>query len=280
MKMIHGGDLSAAAQHWSIPEDQWLDLSTAISPFSYPLPSPPQEIWQRLPYISNELIQAAQNYYQCGSVLPVAGTQQAIELLPQVLSGDVVAVPRIGYSEHEKQWRLVNREIIYYENLEELKKFISDRRVDIAVVINPNNPTGTLYPREQLIDIANDLSKKKGYLIIDEAFIDTQPNLSLAMNIPSNTIILRSIGKFFGLAGIRVGFVITNLSIINVLQEKAGLWRISGMSQWGAIQAVERFFLAEKTDQTFRKQLDKAVSLFKTALARGPFSATKLFCQC
>ncbi len=237
-KQEHGGDIQKAAKRWGIPVAQWLDLSTAISPFCYPLATPPAEIWQQLPYLNDTFIEAAVNYYQCENLLPIAGSQQAIELLPNIFHGKRVALPAVGYCEHAYHWRNSENAVVTYQCADELRKKIDEKFIDIAIVINPNNPSTELYSRDYLLEIASALSKQNSYLIIDEAFIDSQAEHSLASNLPDNTIILRSIGKFFGLAGIRIGFVLAKPYLLKKLEEKTGLWQISSPALWAATQAL------------------------------------------
>ncbi len=234
----HGGDLQKASQRWGIPVNKWLDLSTAISPFNYPLPTPPANIWQNLPYEDNALIESAKAYYACAHVLPLSGSQQAIEILPHLFRNQSVALPRLGYSEHQSQWQKSDNVVVFYSSANELQALALDENVDIVVVINPNNPTAELLSREYLLGLAARLQKKSGYLIVDEAFIDAQPHNSLAKDLPCNTIILRSIGKFFGLAGIRMGFVLAHPPILEALKSHIGLWPISAPTIWAAHLAL------------------------------------------
>lgn len=245
----HGGDLQHAARCWHIPVSQWLDLSTAISPFSYPLPNPPVDIWQRLPYPDSALVEIARQYYQCEHLLPVAGSQQAIEILPQLFPRKTVALPALGYSEHAWQWQACRHRVVYYEQITDLETLAASNAIDIAVVINPNNPTAEYVPPDTLLKIASMLEKRQGCLIVDEAFMDTRPQQSLVSALPDNAIVLRSVGKFFGLAGIRMGFVIARPDLLTRLENKTGLWQISGPAFWAAKKA-----LADHQWQTLQTQ--------------------------
>ncbi|VUD46755.1 Threonine-phosphate decarboxylase [Thalassocella blandensis] len=239
----HGGNIQNAVERWGIPHTQWLDLSTGISPFSYPLPAVPEAIWQHLPYDNKSLIQAARSYYGCDYLLPVSGSQEAIECLPRIFKQQRIALPEVGYSEHAYHWQNSDHTIVFYHDIAALQALVNQHDIDLALVINPNNPTGKRVNSETLIQIANTLKQRKGHLIVDEAFVDCQPRLSLANTIPShdNIIVLRSMGKFFGLAGIRMGFVLAATSILASLADQQSLWHLSGPTLWAAETALKDY---------------------------------------
>ena len=95
---------------------------------------------------------------------------------------------------------------------------------DLAVVVNPNNPDG----REWSVEALTALAAKTGHLIVDESFTDARPDLSLAPSLPANVLILRSFGKFWGLAGLRLGFIIARPDLLGAIAEAAGPWAVNG----------------------------------------------------
>src|SRR5574343_632788 len=111
-----------------------------------------------------------------------------------------------------------------------------------VLLCNPNNPTADRHPHEVVIDAARQLKKRGGWLIVDEAFVDAMPELSLTPLAGSeeapNLIVFRSLGKFFGLAGARVGFVFAAPDLLNRMSEAMGPWTISGPSREVARQAL------------------------------------------
>ena len=100
----------------------------------------------------------------------------------------------------------------------------------LAIVVNPNNPDGRIWPAEKLIALHDRMKAADGLLVVDEAFGDTDPALSLASRAPqlSNLIIFRSFGKFFGLAGLRLGFAIARDDILARFEDWLGPWAVSG----------------------------------------------------
>lgn len=214
-----------AAQKYQIPVSDWLDLSTGINPNGYPVPKIPDAVWLRLPENLDGLIAVAQQYYQCASLLAVAGSQAAIQALPQLRKASVVGLVTPSYAEHAHAWQKAGH-IIVSLSANDIDLHI--HQLDCLVLVNPNNPSACQFSKEQCFAWLDVLQKKKGWLIVDEAFIDCMPELSLSRYAPlKGLIVLRSIGKFFGLAGIRAGFVLAEADILNQLNELLGPWALS-----------------------------------------------------
>jgi cobalamin biosynthetic protein CobC len=236
----HGGRLRAAALQYGIAEDQWLDLSAALNPDIYPVGEIPASVWQRLPEDDDALVQAASFYYGAKNLLPVAGSQSAIQALPLLLR-DALPGQRIGllqptYSEHAHAWRKAGFVIV---ELQPDKIDDEIASLDALLIVNPNNPTGAVFSVDSLLGWHRVLAKKNACLIVDEAFIDATPQHTVAQYAnQTGLIVLRSLGKFFGLAGARVGFVMAESSLLNNLHEQLGPWAISHPSRWVAIRAL------------------------------------------
>jgi len=253
----HGGRLRDVAEKYGIDESDWLDLSTGVSPWHYPVPDIPVSCWNRLPEEEDGLISAADRYYGGHNALPVAGSQAAIQCLPQVLaamregSGRVL-LPKVGYKEHERAWRMQGWQIEYYGDKGDGGNEANDDcgpvydrqptseqidRCDVLLVINPNNPAADLIPAAQLNTWLEVLTKKNGLLVVDEAFMDMTPEASLNSVVSPNLVILRSIGKFFGLAGVRAGFVFAPHKIRLAMQERLGPWCLNGPARFVCVRA-------------------------------------------
>ncbi|MDB5775514.1 MAG: threonine-phosphate decarboxylase [Herbaspirillum sp.] len=229
----HGGNLSDAVSRFGRPRHEWLDLSTGINPHPYPAPAPGPDAWHRLPEHCQPLIQAAQSYYHAQAILPIAGTQAAIQTLPQYRmhahGAARVTVSAPSYAEHAHRWTQAGHTVIQTE-FEHLNKAAGQS--DVMVICNPNNPTGASIAPEQLLTWQRRLAPRKGWLIVDEAFADTAPNASIASFADRpGLIVLRSIGKFFGLAGLRLGFIAADEAFLTALAEYLGPWTVSGPAQ-------------------------------------------------
>ncbi len=237
----HGGNLNDAVIRYGIARADWLDLSTGINPNGYPAPVLRADAWHRLPESSDALVVAACAYYGAPRMLAVAGTQAAIQALPQLrlsekgVSRVVVAAP--AYAEHAHRWQQAGhamREVDYVDLPKELDG------CDVMVVCNPNNPTGARVAPDILLAWAQQLASRGGWLVVDEAFGDATPHLSVAghTGVQSGLIVLRSVGKFFGLAGVRLGFVAAQDVLLKRLQEWLGPWTVSGPAQEIGIAAL------------------------------------------
>jgi cobalamin biosynthetic protein CobC len=231
----HGGNLRAAQQRYGGTD--WIDLSTGINPRGYPAPALAPDAWRRLPEPDPALVRAACDYYGAPQLLPVAGTQAAIQALPRLRTGPArVTVSAPSYAEHAHHWGKhghVMRQVAY----DALDGAVADS--DVVVVVNPNNPTGATVPPAQLLDWAERLAARGGWLVVDEAFGDTAPCLSVAGHAGRpGLIVLRSVGKFFGLAGLRLGFVGAETPLLAALDELLGPWAVSGPAQDIALSAL------------------------------------------
>ena len=222
----HGGRLRKAALDYGIAETDWLDLSSGLAPWPWPVPEIPSRAWARLPETDDGLEQAACDYYDAAQVLPVPGSQAAIQLLPRLRRAGKVGVLSPCYAEHAEAWRRGG--YIVREVLEQEVDFFLDK-LDVLVVVNPNNPTGLSLTPDRLLDWHARLAQRGGWLVVDEAFMDNTPHLSLAVHANQvGLIVLRSFGKFFGLAGVRLGFVLAERKLLKLLAEQVGPWAVSG----------------------------------------------------
>jgi len=222
----HGGRLRKAALDYCIDEADWLDLSTGLAPWPFEVPQIPLRAWARLPETDDGLEQAACDYYGTLHALPVAGSQMAIQLLPRLRRAGKVGVLSPCYAEHAEAWRRSG--YIVREVQEQEVDFYIDS-FDVLVVVNPNNPTGLTLTPTRLLDWHARLAQRGGWLVVDEAFMDVTPQLSVAPFAHQvGLIVLRSFGKFFGLAGVRLGFVLAERKLLKLLAEQVGPWAVSG----------------------------------------------------
>ncbi|NOQ63305.1 MAG: threonine-phosphate decarboxylase [Methyloprofundus sp.] len=248
----HGGRLLEAAKHYQIPLAEWADLSTGINPNGYPIPEIPAALWQRLPEDQDELIAAAQAYYACDSLLAVAGSQAAIQSLPLLRKKSVVGFVTPSYAEHVYSWEKAGHTVINM-SAEQIDAQIG--QLDCLVLVNPNNPSAETFTQKQCLRWLENLRQREGWLIVDEAFIDCRPELSLSQLQPlEGLIILRSIGKFFGLAGLRAGFVLAEAGILQALNEHLGPWPLSNPSRFVCIQALQDKAWQIETRQQLQQQ--------------------------
>ncbi|CCD85309.1 Putative threonine-phosphate decarboxylase [Bradyrhizobium sp. ORS 285] len=226
--IAHGGDLDAISRRYPDAPHPWIDLSTGINPVPYPPPELAPTSWARLPSKSEEraLLAAAAARYGVPdreTIVAAPGTQALLQVLPRLRPRSRVAVLAPTYEEHALCWRRGGHRVELADDLNALAG------ADVAVIVNPNNPTGRLQPRDALVRLASTLRRRDGLMIVDEAFVDLYPpEASLAADLPPATIVLRSFGKVYGLAGIRLGFAISSDDMIRQIRDELGPWAVSG----------------------------------------------------
>jgi cobalamin biosynthetic protein CobC len=225
----HGGNLSVARRLVPQVLEPWIDLSTGVNPHAYPLPALDAETWARLPDGDGlaRLEAIAAGRYRAASpdhVVAASGSQQIIQTLARILPARRVGVLGLTYSGHQRAWRAAGAQVERVETVAELAPF------DIGVVVNPNNPDGRIVRRAQLLGISGALAVHGGALVVDEAFMDFDAaEESLSPALPGGgAIVLRSFGKTYGLAGLRLGFAIAPPAFAALLRDALGPWPVSG----------------------------------------------------
>lgn len=239
MALDHGGRLRAAARRYGIPLDRWLDLSTGISPWSWPVPAVPESVYRRLPEDDDGLVPAARAWAgapDSAACVPLAGSQVGIQALPELRSRARVGVPSPGYAEHAHAWHMAGHEVIALDP-DEVGAALD--RLDVLVWIQPNNPTGEAVGRETLEYWRAKLASRGGWLLVDEAFVEASPvSSAVPLTGREGLIVLRSVGKFFGLAGLRGGFAFGPPTLMEALRERLGPWTVTGPTRWLLTQAL------------------------------------------
>jgi cobalamin biosynthetic protein CobC len=254
----HGGNLDVARARFGGQLADWIDLSTGINRHPYPILELSPHPWNALPSRSEveSLHEAARHAYQTtASLLAMAGAQAAIQLLPRLALPGRAKILSPTYAEFCHVLRAAGWEVDGVSDLEALAG------ADLAVVVNPNNPDGRRHDPSALLA----LLPRVGRLVIDESFVDVTPELSLAPRAGQpGLLVLRSFGKFYGLAGLRLGFVLGSEADIAALAGMAGPWPVSGV----AIEIGRRALLDRQwANETRARLVQDAARLDE--LARG-----------
>jgi len=264
----HGGRLLRAAREYGRPVEAWLDLSTGISPYAWPVPSIPADAWHRLPEHDDGLIDIAGEYYGTGSLLAVAGSQAAIQALPTLRARSRVGVLAPGYAEHAHAWRQAGHHV---EQASAMELFARAAAFDVIVLMHPNNPGGECFGQEDLLVLHDALARQGGWLVVDEAFIDATPQASLcALPAMPGLVVLRSVGKFFGLAGARAGFVSATDDLLAALRERLGPWTLSGPTR----HVLKRALADRHWQREARERLHEASRRLSALLASHDLAPT------
>lgn len=246
----HGGDLGEARRLFPAAPEPRIDLSTGINPVPYPLPVLPSSLWQRLPSADDEaaLLAAARRAYRVppqAGIVAAPGTQILIDLLPRLLPPRTCAVVGPTYGEHAAAWARAGHAVRNVATPEAAD-------VDVVVVVNPNNPDGRIVAPEALAARAADLARRGGLLVVDEAFADFTPAISLIPDLPPATLVLRSFGKTYGLAGLRLGFAVGDDALTARLSQALGRWPVAGPALAIGAKALDdkAWLVAAERDRT------------------------------
>lgn len=209
-KPDHGGGIDAAIAQFGGTRAGWVDLSTGINPIPYPLGDLSNDAWNALPDTAafNRLEAAARRFWNipaAAAVLAAPGASALIARMPAIAPTGSVHIPGPTYNEHARAFAA--------------QGWTSATTAQTRVIVHPNNPDGRLWTAQDLTQTT----------IIDESFCDVTPDATLMAHATRpNTIILKSFGKFWGLAGLRLGFAIGDPTLITKLAHSIGPWAVSG----------------------------------------------------
>lgn len=274
----HGGRLGVARSLFPDVPQPWIDLSTGINPRSYPAPRASQRARNRLPEPTElarlETIAAeAFGVTDAARVVATAGTECALRLLPQISNLRAAVVVGPTYGSHCDAWTRAGA-LTQTIRLDEISTH-AERAVCMTIV-NPNNPDGRTVERSQLLKLHDSLAQHGGTLIVDEAFAEIAPEVSVAAaagTAPApKLIVLRSFGKFFGLAGLRLGFIVAATPLAAAIRGLLGEWPISSDALAAGLAAYANTRWMDRERATLQKsarRLDGLLTLNGFELAGG-----------
>ncbi|MFA5581457.1 MAG: threonine-phosphate decarboxylase [Paracoccaceae bacterium] len=209
----HGGGLDAAMARWGGTRADWLDLSTGINPVPYPIGEIPAHAWTALPDAGamDRLLRAARRFWQVpdgADIIAAAGASALIARMPALAGPGPAYIPRPTYNEHAAAFGAAGVAVV------------DDPAAPIHVYVHPNNPDGRLWSGGAI---------RAPFSVIDESFCDITPDAShIAQTTRPGVVVLKSFGKFWGLAGLRLGFAIGTPDTLAPLRDLLGPWAVSG----------------------------------------------------
>ncbi|MDG3438886.1 threonine-phosphate decarboxylase CobD [Nitrospirillum amazonense] len=266
IQIRHGGDLTQAVSLFPDAPGPWVDLSTGINPWPYPLPPIPPVAWTGLPTrgdLRALLAAAALAYGAPGpdSLVAAPGSELLIQTLPRLRAAGEVAIVGPTYGDHARAWAAAGHAVRTVTAPEDAVD-----AADVVVLCNPNNPDGRAWEVGDLLDRAARLAARGGWLVVDEAYADLDPTRSLCPHAGApGLVILRSFGKFFGLGGVRLGFVLAPPALLDAVRLALGSWAVSGPAL-----AVGAAALADLGWQaTMRRRLSAAAEALDNVLRAG-----------
>lgn len=261
----HGGRLTAAAAAFPDAPSPWIDLSTGINPRGWRGARATPRALRRLPDPAAvaELEAVASRAFgvaETGAVAAVPGAEAALRLVPRLTGARSVAIAAPTYGGHAEAWRASGVE-------PSLVAEPGGSDADAVIVVNPNNPDGRQWAPADLLALAARQSARAGWLIVDESFAEATPGTSVAGAAATTPglIVLRSFGKFFGLPGARLGFVVASPAVAGQTRAAFGDWPVGadaialGLSAYAdeAWAQRERAWLGAEADKLDRL-LDRA----------------------
>jgi cobalamin biosynthetic protein CobC len=274
----HGGRLGVARSLFPDVPQPWVDLSTGINPSAYPAPRASQRARNRLPEPTElarleALAAAAFGVEDPARVVATAGTECALRLLPQIVKLQAAVVIGPTYGSHADAWTRCGA---LTQTIGRDEARAHAQRAVCVTIVNPNNPDGHIVERTQLLALHDSLHTHGGMLIVDEAFADVMPEVSVAAEAGSDEaprlIVLRSFGKFFGLAGLRLGFIVAARPIATAIRGLVGEWPVSSDALAAGLAAYADRRWADRERATLQKsaqRLDRLLSLSGFEVAGG-----------
>jgi cobalamin biosynthetic protein CobC len=252
----HGGDAEAALAAFPRAPRPLVDLSTGISPIPYPLPALPARAFTHLPAASDvagleAAARAAYGVAPGNGLVAAPGTQILIELLPRLVPRSRVAIVSPTYGEHAHAWRKTGHQVAEVGGLDDAAG------ADVVVLVDPNNPDGRRHPPDAIRAAA----AGRRLVVVDEAFADFEERASIAASASPGIVVLRSFGKSYGLAGVRLGFAVGDQALVEALRAALGPWAVSGPAIAIGTAAL--------VDAAWRAELSPRLGAIRAALVEG-----------
>ncbi|MCL5238771.1 MAG: threonine-phosphate decarboxylase CobD [Nitrospirae bacterium] len=284
IREAHGGNLYRLAEKLGVDEGEILDFSASINPLGVPK-SVVSEIRDTVKYLCNypdpdtkqlRLWIAKDLIINPQSIICGNGSTELIYLVARALKPERVLIPAPTFSEYERA--VYSRKKIIHFPLYEKDGFALDpgefisamaggvspasykssltTSIDMAFICNPNNPTGSLLKREDLLKIAEAAKSLKCYLVVDEAFIDFTPEDSIVREVENNPylVVLRSLTKFYALSGLRIGYGVIPLTLLDIIKEHREPWTVNTLAQTAGIAALNDSAYRDETFKVIRNE--------------------------
>jgi threonine-phosphate decarboxylase len=253
----HGGNIFDIARQLGTEPDSIIDFSASINPLglsSLVKKSILDALDSLVHYPDNnhrELKQALANYHglSTANIVVANGSTEIIYHLPAMLKGTRALVISPSFNEYlrsllQQHWE-VRHFILKPENnfsidLEELKHVLADG-YDVLYICNPGNPNGTLYELRIIEQIYSLCSAAGTFLVLDEAFMDFSEDSSAKHDIITgdNGILLRSMTKFFGIPGLRLGYALSSSTLAERLDAMGGPWSVNTLALTAGVAALQ-----------------------------------------
>ncbi|MGO9377581.1 MAG: threonine-phosphate decarboxylase CobD [Dissulfurispiraceae bacterium] len=261
----HGGDVYAAARQLRIPEDSIIDFSASINPLGTPasVMSVLRRHLKRLRHYPDPsatgLVQeiAKSTGLDPRMILCGNGSTELIYLVARAFRPERVLIPAPAFAEYERACIAAshlagnhsNNTGIKYFHIQAMDKFRLNadafkdamKDCDMAFICNPNNPTGQLVRKSDMVQIADAARKSGCCLVVDEAFIDFIPGESIIKKVAKNPslIVIRSLTKFYALSGLRIGYAVINRELLDAISRHKEPWTVNSLAQVAGVASLK-----------------------------------------
>ena len=266
MRRSHGGNIYEAARKLRKDPSEITDFSASINPLAPP-PGLEQNLLQKLPLTrsypdinTTELVSLLAETHNCSThqLMVANGSTEIIYLLPHALGIRSAVIISPSFSEYENAFTLAKSSIVlaqapesnnFQPDREFISKYLEQMRVDAVILGHPNSPAGSLLDKETLDWILFACKSMGALVVVDEVFIDFSENYSFKNKINShkNLVIIRSMTKFYGLAGLRLGYALAPPFIISGLKKYQPPWTVNTLAQFAGIYCLKQDDFKEKT---------------------------------
>jgi threonine-phosphate decarboxylase len=267
--MGHGGNVHEACRILGIGLDEVMDFSASINPLGMPdgvAKTMAINLLTAVHYPDPEagrFSEAVSNAYGIdkGKVICANGSTELIFLIPRALRPENVLIPYPTFSEYERASLLAGasiKRICFKERdsfMPDFDEYIGAMKgTDLAFLCNPGNPSGKAVPKDGVMEIALNARKYGCTLVLDEAFVDFCPEHSVINEEFRNVIVLRSLTKFYAMAGLRAGFLKASRGMVKKLLKFKEPWTVNALAELSAAQALGDTQFARKTRKLIARE--------------------------
>jgi len=295
----HGGNIYQAARQYGIDAEKLIDFSSNVNPLG-PSSMARRAAKRSLSFIDRypdpdmtDLRRAIARYFgikpeqvMCGN-----GSNSLIHLIPRVFRPRKIFIPIPTFSEYASAAADAGSEVVTLSlkerdgfRLDPVETAFAFRGVDMAFLCNPNNPTGQLIPKADMLEIMRYSHEHGIRLVIDESFMDFIGSESIVKEAvqASNVICLRAFTKFFGMPGLRIGYAVSDEATVAALREGQEPWSVSIPAERAAIAALNDWGHIKKTLRLIEKERSRLLDALRLlpGVETFPGAANFLLIKC
>jgi len=291
---IHGGNIYEAAKRFGIDEEDIIDFSSNVNPLGPPSAAK-RAVKRSITFLDrypdpemNGLRKTVARYFgiKPGQVICGNGSNGLIRLIPQVFRPKKVLIPVPTYMEYAAAAEDAGGKVVTFP-LKEREGFRVDplemafalKGMDMAFLCNPNNPTGLLISKVEMLEIMQYALQQGVRLVVDEAFMDFSGSDSIVKEAvqSSHLICLRAFTKFFGMPGLRIGYAVSDETTASDLRNGQEPWAVSIPAEQAAIAALNEWRYIKKTRRLIEKERERLLSALRILPGVEPFPCSANF---